>query len=360
LEDRSRVTAISKSAEREAAYRSALLAAIAHVEQDSFEARGAVYDRLWQNLLNQLHAAQAYSESDIAAERAIFLRAVQAIEFGSNPRHEEESLQQASPGPAEPSPSVTRTRQPFRRIATAFKGPLAALCVALLIVGVASVLIARAPAVPDGNQGPFDSWRSQLARALQSARELTNLHRTTDRAERAVLYEEDLGNAAGTAHVGRVVWRARADGSAAAQGSGQTLFMQVEIPQRDLRLTLSLQRVTDENSAMSHFVEFRFSKTDRTPTDAVANVVGILMKNDERARGIELAGEVAMVQAGVFLMGLSGASVDVSRNMMLLRDKPWLDIPIVLKDRSRNILAIEKGESGQNAVNEVLASWGQS
>ena len=117
-----------------------------------------------------------------------------------------------------------------------------------------------------------------------------------------------------------------------------------------------MQRAPDQQGAISHFVEFRFTNANRAPTDAVENIVGILMKIDELSRGLELVGQIVRVQPGVFLMGLSGAEADARRNLALLRDRTWLDIPIVFKDGSRSILAIEKGSTGQTAVNEMLTS----
>ena len=82
------------------------------------------------------------------------------------------------------------------------------------------------------------------------------------------------------------------------------------------------------------------------------------MKNDELSPGIELTGKVVRVRPGVFLMGLSGAESDIERNLKLLRERPWLDIPIVFKGGMRSLLAIEKGTIGQNAINELLRSAG--
>ena len=135
-------------------------------------------------------------------------------------------------------------------------------------------------------------------------------------------------------------------------------MIDVEIPQKDLALRISMYREPDQASTISHSVELRFSTMSGAPTDAVESVVGILMKVDERSRGLELVGQVVRIQAGVFLMGLSGIETDVRRNIALLRDRTWLDIPIIFKDRSRSILAIEKGKNGQIAVNALLAPRG--
>src|SRR5262249_57331108 len=46
------------------------------------------------------------------------------------------------------------------------------------------------------------------------------------------------------------------------------------------------------------------------------------------------------------------------RNITLLKEKPWFDIPIVYTDGRRAILAIEKGRSGERAFGQAFAAWG--
>ena len=76
----------------------------------------------------------------------------------------------------------------------------------------------------------------------------------------------------------------------------------------------------------------------------IANVPGILMKQDEQARGTPLAGLAVKVTNGFFLIGLSADDSDVQRNVQLLKG-------------SRAILAMEKGPAGDRAFGEAFAAW---
>jgi len=87
----------------------------------------------------------------------------------------------------------------------------------------------------------------------------------------------------------------------------------------------------------------------------VENVPGIMVKDSENARGVAIAGMSVRLTAGYFLIGLSPA--DVQANQSLLKEGRWFDIPIVYKDGTRAILAIEKGSPGERAFEEVFASW---
>jgi hypothetical protein len=92
----------------------------------------------------------------------------------------------------------------------------------------------------------------------------------------------------------------------------------------------------------------------------VGNVPGILMKSNEQARGTPLAGLAVKVTDGFFLVGLSNVDADRQRNIQLLNERSWLDMPMVYTNRRRAIIAIEKGPSGEQAFNDAFAFWGQS
>ncbi len=65
------------------------------------------------------------------------------------------------------------------------------------------------------------------------------------------------------------------------------------------------------------------------------------------------------MRPGFFLVGLSGVEADTLRNLSLLKEQQWFDIPIVFSNGRRAILAIEKGESGGKAFDEAFRAWGQ-
>ena len=77
------------------------------------------------------------------------------------------------------------------------------------------------------------------------------------------------------------------------------------------------------------------------------------------ARGVPLAGLSVKVTNGYFLIGLSAVDVDVQRNVSLLKERDWFDIPIVYTSGKRGILALEKGTPGQRAFQEAFRAWGE-
>ena len=176
-------------------------------------------------------------------------------------------------------------------------------------------------------------------------------------SERVVFYVEDPNDPIGRRYAGTAKWQSRVELIKPSDKLEMVVALEVEIPERDLALTLSIRRVADVGSAISHLVEIRFTNVIRAPVDAIARSLGILMKTDERSPGSELIGSIASVAPGVFLFGLSAIDRDRVLNLRLLRGRGWLDIPVIYGDGSRGILAVEKGASGTRAIEEAVGRW---
>jgi hypothetical protein len=70
-----------------------------------------------------------------------------------------------------------------------------------------------------------------------------------------------------------------------------------------------------------------------------------------------LAGLAVKVTNGFFLIGLSSADADKERNVALLKERSWFDIPVVYNYNRRAILALEKGTSGRRAFADAFRAW---
>ena len=92
-------------------------------------------------------------------------------------------------------------------------------------------------------------------------------------------------------------------------------------------MTWSLRRNTDKALPASHTIEIMFNLPADFPGGGIANVPGILMKQSEQARGTPLAGLAVKVTNGFFLIGLSAVDADLQRNVQLLKERQWFDIP---------------------------------
>ena len=178
-------------------------------------------------------------------------------------------------------------------------------------------------------------------------------------AQRVVLYEEDPNDPQGKRLLGSVVWRAETMPAAPGRAPELAVRADVEIPERKMTMTWSLRRNTDQSLPASHTIEIMFNLPADSPSGGVQNVPGVLMKQAEQTRGVPLAGLAVKVTPGFFLIGLSALETDMQRNLQLLKERSWFDIPVVYSNNRRAILAMEKGTPGERAFNDAFAAWRQ-
>jgi len=178
-------------------------------------------------------------------------------------------------------------------------------------------------------------------------------------AQKVVLYDEDTNDPQGKRYVGSALWRTETVSPGPGLAPELAIRADIEIPERKMRMTWSLRRNTDKALPASHTLEIMFTLPPDFPEGGIANVPGVLMKQNEQARGVPLAGLAVKVTNGYFLIGLSAVDVDVQRNIQLLKERDWFDIPVVYTNGKRAILAMEKGTPGTRAFEEAFRAWGQ-
>ena len=178
-------------------------------------------------------------------------------------------------------------------------------------------------------------------------------------AQKVVLYDEDPSDPKGKQYVGSVVWRLEPIKASGNQKADVAVRADIEIPDRKFKMTMSFRRNTDSSLPASHTAELTFILPPDFPGGSVSNVPGILMKSNEQARGTPLAGLAVKVTDGFFLVGLSNVDADRTRNVQLLKERSWFDVPLVYANQRRAIIAIEKGAPGERAFNDAFAQWGE-
>jgi hypothetical protein len=173
------------------------------------------------------------------------------------------------------------------------------------------------------------------------------------------LYDEDPTDPAGKQYVGTVVWRTEQVKAGAGQSADIAVRADIDIPERTFKMSMSFRRNTDSSLPASHTAELTFILPPDFVGGGVANVPGILMKTNEQTRGLPLAGLAVKVTDGFFLIGLSNVESDRTRNIQLLKERSWFDVPLVYVDKRRAIIAIEKGPPGERAFADAFAVWGE-
>ena len=178
-------------------------------------------------------------------------------------------------------------------------------------------------------------------------------------AQKVVLYEEDPADPNGKRFVGSAIWRTETVTPGPGQPPELAVRADVEVPERKLAMTFSFRRNTDKGLPATHTVEVTFKLPADFPAGGISNVPGILMKQAESTRGVPLAGLAVKVTPGFYLVGLSNQEADKERNLQLLKERGWFDIPVVYNNNRRAILAMEKGPPGDRAFAEAFKTWKQ-
>jgi hypothetical protein len=207
--------------------------------------------------------------------------------------------------------------------------------------------------------GPADSTPRGSSKIGDRAPSATGASEGALVAQKVVLYEEDPSNPTGVQYGGAAVWRTEQMPSAPGQKPDIVIRAEIEIPEQKMSVRLSLRRNDDKQLPVSHTVEIMFTLPPGFSHGGIADVPGIMMKQGETTRGSALNGVRVKVMDSFFLVGLSAMDADMQRNVQILKERSWFDIPVVYADGKRALIAVEKGIPGERAFAEAFAAWEQ-
>jgi hypothetical protein len=214
--------------------------------------------------------------------------------------------------------------------------------------GDSSVRVIGEPDTPVNTSPRSDAIADAIAGATDAGDALV--------AQKAVLYEEPLDAAtaaAGVTAINAVVtWRFVEEGT-----SGPEIEANIEIPDRSMKIRLVIRRNNDASLPASHLVEAVIDTPSDFPGRGVQGVPRMVLKASEDERGQPLVGAAAKVADGFFWIALSAAEADVAQNEQLLRERLWIDLPMVYESGQRAILTFEKGTPGERVFNKAFAAW---
>lgn len=167
--------------------------------------------------------------------------------------------------------------------------------------------------------------------------------------QRAIYYYQGAEGQAGQASDGTATWaQITKDDRPAIQAT-------LKIPQRNATVTVTIYKNYDSTLPASHLVEVNFN--GKLSESAIQRVPALVLKQTEQARGQPLAGAAVPVTNELFWIALSNDQDEVVRNVQLLREGSWFDIPILFADQTRALITFEKGIPGDKVFETVMASW---
>jgi hypothetical protein len=400
---------------RKVDYYTSLAQAVARLERDSYEARGTIYDLALAEIVKRLHTAvPPLSQADIDMELLAFREAIRRVEFGdlddldwlarrsesatapsevappvmspvvapaaappvmppgappvAPPRSQaalQMALSQAMPRvPANAAPAMTpparyvepsedrqklavtlRRRSVIRRVARR-------LAFAVVLIGLAIAGYSYAT-----GQFDFSPLTRLMDRIATSGWRGGQTGAPAQISERVVYHEQGGAEPGSQQFSGKAFWSTRSEPSGRGQERETVLVLDVQIPERNFSLAMSMRRDAAEGAVMSHLIEFKFSGAKDFPIEGITGVMGLSLRSVEGKSGTALTGQSVKVAPGLFLFGLSADQDEVRHNTDLLRTQSQLDIPIAFADGRTGTLAVEKGATGEQVFEAAFNQW---
>lgn len=222
--------------------------------------------------------------------------------------------------------------------------------------GSATAMAQATPAEPTPS---LDTGPTLAAPAAPASPPAASAGQSVAVAQKAILYEEPIPGSPGTKLDGSVVWSFVNEPALPGDKPVPQVRGDIEVPELGLKMRLSIHKNDDQALPASHIVELSFDVPPSFAGKFIDAAPGMIAKQTEEARGDPITGAVAKVSDSLFWLALSGLEQDVARNIQLLKDRPWIDIPIRYGNRRRAILTFEKGGPGEKAFADAFAAWGQ-
>ncbi len=334
--------------------------AVAGLDQNTGEARRALYEHVRTALVNKLRGLDPpLSEVEITSERLGLEEAISRVEAEAARR----------------SAAVEDVRDRPSRSLKGLVPAILAICIIILLGAAAYWLWSPISELVDSAQSPTGQTPRDNTtprrptipdRVGQGGKPSTSAPITDPRspstaavAQRVVLYDEDSTDAQGKRSVGSVIWRTETVSTGPSLPPELAVHADLELPERHITMTMSMRRNADQTLRASHTIEFMFNLPADFPFGGISKVPGVLMKQAEQTRGTQLVGLPVKVTPSLFLVGLSAVESEMQRNIQLVKEQTWFDIPIVYNNGRRAILAVEKGTPGERAFNDFFAALGQ-
>ncbi|GGD09644.1 hypothetical protein [Aureimonas glaciei] len=176
-------------------------------------------------------------------------------------------------------------------------------------------------------------------------------------AQKAVFYEERTEAEQGSQQAGNVVWSVVNESPSEGQPPEAAIRAVADIPERNLKLTMTIRRNADATLPASHVIELMFDVPENFAGGQIANVQRLALKPTEEARGEPLIGVAGQISDGFFIIALNNLEQATKTNLELMGREEWIDIPIAYATGRRALISIDKGIPGDRAFKEAMEAW---
>ena len=173
-------------------------------------------------------------------------------------------------------------------------------------------------------------------------------------AQKAILYEQPTDGSQNVKIVNaNVTWKFNANSP-----NGPEIQANLDVPEKNMKVTLNIRKNNDPALPASHLVEIVVDTPANFAGGGIKSVPALVMKPTEESRGQPLDGAAAKVADGFFWIAFSNDAGPLAQNVALMRERNWIDLPIVYNNDQRAILTFEKGTPGQRVFDKAMTAWG--
>ena len=195
--------------------------------------------------------------------------------------------------------------------------------------------------VPEVSPSAAETGSEQQSAALEPGTSLVE--------QRAIYYYQGPEGSPGEASEGTVTW------TEIMKDDRPAIQALLKIAEPDVTASVTIYKNFDGALPASHLVEIQFD--GGLGENPIQRVPALVLKQTEQARGQPLAGAAVPVTNELFWIALSDDADQASKNIQLLREGSWFDIPILFSDQTRALISFEKGIPGDKVFETVMASW---
>ena len=177
--------------------------------------------------------------------------------------------------------------------------------------------------------------------------------------QKMILYEERLGQQSLEVKEGTVVWTMVSEPS----GDGpdeQVIRGEINNPEKGLSALITIKRNTDPSLPASHIVEVVFALPPDFEGGSIDQLQRIAMKQTEADQGNPLIAVPAKITQDFYMVALNDLAEARDANVDLLRQRNWIDIPVVYANGRQALITLEKGTSGTEVFNQALDAWARA
>ncbi|WP_299869678.1 hypothetical protein [uncultured Hoeflea sp.] len=178
-------------------------------------------------------------------------------------------------------------------------------------------------------------------------------------AQKMILYEERLGQQSLEVKPGTVVWTLVSEPS----GDGpdeQVIRGEINNPDKGLSALLTIKRNTDPSLPASHLVEVVFALPPEFEGGSIDQLQRIAFKQTEADQGNPLIAVPAKITQDFYMVALNDLDEARQTNIELMRQRNWIDIPVVYSNGRQALITLEKGASGTEVFNQALDAWSRA